>query len=40
MGPVSLSFKDSKGVLNIIKSEAVHIEVLSNLGRQAGRGAA
>jgi hypothetical protein len=32
IGQVSLSFKDSKGVLNIIKSDALHIDVLSNLG--------
>jgi hypothetical protein len=32
IGPVSLSFKDSKGVLNIIRSDALLIEVLSNLG--------
>ncbi len=32
IGPVSLSFKDNKGVLNIIRTETLHIEVLSNLG--------
>ncbi|MFH0976896.1 MAG: hypothetical protein V1874_14030 [Spirochaetota bacterium] len=30
--PVSLSFKDGKGVLNIVKTEAIKIEVQSNLG--------
>ncbi|MBN2402596.1 MAG: hypothetical protein JXN64_09355 [Spirochaetes bacterium] len=34
IGPVKLSFKDSKGVLNIIQSEALSIEVLSNLGNK------
>jgi hypothetical protein len=32
IGPVGLSFKDSKGVLTIIRSDALRIEVLSNLG--------
>ncbi len=32
IGPVSLAFKDIKGDLNIIRTEAIHIEVLSNLG--------
>jgi hypothetical protein len=32
IGPVSLSFKDKKGDLNIIRSEKIRIEVLSNLG--------
>ncbi len=32
IGPVNLSFKDSKGIQNIIRSETLHIEVLSNLG--------
>jgi hypothetical protein len=32
IGPVSLTFKDSKHIQNIIRSEALHIEVLSNLG--------
>jgi hypothetical protein len=32
IGPVSISFKDSKSILNIIRSDALHIDVLSNLG--------
>ncbi len=31
VGPVSLSFKDSKGDLNIIRTEKIRLEVLSNL---------
>lgn len=34
IGPVSLSFKDNKGDFNIIRTEAIHIEVLSNLGNK------
>lgn len=30
--PISFSFKDSKGVLSIIRTDALRIEVLSNLG--------
>jgi hypothetical protein len=32
IGPVSLSFKDQKGDLNIIKSEKIPVEIISNLG--------
>ena len=34
IGPVSLTFKDKKGELNIIKSEVLDIAVLSNLGNK------
>jgi len=32
--PISFSFKDSKGVLSIIRTDALRIEVLSNLGEK------
>jgi hypothetical protein len=35
IGPVSLTFKDKKGDLNIIRTEKIHIEVSSNLGSKS-----